>query len=101
MKDGKHTYPKECKDIINHIQNGKENVFIDKWYKHKSGFIWKLNSKNYYHIWKFEKIETNAGVFKGMVHYRLTDKNTLAEIEYKILETKEAAIEFYNSFNAE
>lgn len=29
------------------------------------------------------------------------DDNTLAEVDYKILETKEEFMDFYNSFNAE
>ena len=36
-----------------------------------------------------------------MVHYRLKDDNTLAEVDYKILDTKEKFMDFYNSFNAE
>lgn len=95
-----HSYPDGCMQTVKMLVENRD-ILLNKWYKHSNGMVFMLNTKGYYHIWKFEKIETNAGIFKGMVHYRLTDKNTLAEIEYKILETKEAAIEFYNSFNAE
>ena len=80
---------------------GKKKTYIDTYYKHSSGFIWWINSKGYYHIYKPEKINTNIGIFSGMVHYRLKDDNTLAEVDYKILETKEEFMNFYNSFNAE
>lgn len=96
-----HTYPEICQNTIRRIKEGRETTCINTYYKHSSGFIWNLNNKGYYHIWKAEKIHTNIGVFPGMVHYRLKDDNTLAEIEYQILETKEKFYEFYGSFNAE
>lgn len=57
-----HTYPEICRDTIENIREGRE-IIISKWYKHSMGFIWCLNSKGYYHIWKVEKIHTNIGVF--------------------------------------
>lgn len=96
-----HTYPEICQNTIRRIKEGRETTCINTYYKHSSGFIWWINSKGYYHIWKAEKIHTNIGMFPGMVHYRLKDDNALTEIEYQILETKEKFIEFYNSFNAE
>lgn len=98
----KHTYPEKCNDTIEQIKEGKTEIRIDKWYKHSSGFYWMLNRKNYFHIWKFEKrIETTCGIFKGMIHYRLSDNNTLIELGYQILDTKEEAMEFLKLFDAE
>ena len=94
-----HTYPEICRDTIQRIKEGRE-TFIDTYYKHSTSFIWWINNKGYYHIYRAEKINTNIGVFPGMVHYRLKDDNTLAEVDYKILETKEEFVDFYNSFNA-
>ena len=96
-----HTYPEICQNTIRRIEEGRETTCINTYYKHSSGFIWCINSKGYYHIYKPEKINTNIGIFSGMVHYRLKDDNTLTEVDYKILDTKEKFIDFYNSFNAE
>ena len=96
-----HTYPGICQDTIQRIEEGREKTYIDTYYKHSTGFIWCINSKGYYHIYKAEKINTNIGIFLGMVHYRLKDDNTLVEVDYKILDTKEEFMNFYNSFNAE
>ena len=96
-----HTYPEICQNTIRRIEEGRKTTYVNTYYKHSSGFIWCINSKGYYHIYKAEKINTNVGIFPGMVHYRLKDDNTLAEVDYKILNTKEEFIDFYNSFNAE
>lgn len=99
-----HSYPEKCSDTIKGIEENKRingGLTINKWYENSHGFIWMINGKGYYHIWKFDVIETNIGKFKGMVHYRLTDDNTLHEVGYKILETKEDAEQFYKSFDAE
>lgn len=96
-----HTYPEVCQNTIRHIEEGRKTTYVNTYYKHSTGFIWWINNKGYYHIYKAEKINTNVGRFPGMVHYRLKDDNTLAEVDYKILETKEEFIDFYNSFNAE
>lgn len=96
-----HTYPRICQDTIQRIKEGREKTYINTYYKHSTGFIWWINNKGYYHIYKPEKINTNVGRFPGMVHYRLKDDNTLVEVDYKILDTKEAFMDFYNSFNAE
>lgn len=96
-----HTYPEICQNTIRRIEEGRETTCINTYYKHSNGFIWWINSKGYYHIYRAEKINTNIGRFPGMVHYRLKDDDTLAEVDYKILDTKEEFIEFYNSFNAE
>lgn len=89
-----HTYPDKCRDTIKGITSDRKDIVINKRYEHKNGFIWYINSKGYYHIWKFEKVKS---VYIAMVHYRLTDKDMLHEIEYKLLPTKEKAIEFYKS----
>ena len=96
-----HTYPEICQNTIRRIEEGRKTTYVNTYYKHSTGFIWCINSKGYYHIYKPEKINTNIGIFPGMVHYRLKDDDTLTEVDYKILETKEEFINFYNSFNAE
>ena len=57
-----HTYPGICQDTIQRIEEGREKTYIDTYYKHSTGFIWWINSKGYYHIYKPEKINTNIGI---------------------------------------
>lgn len=52
-----HTYPGICQDTIQRIKEGRETTCINTYYKHSSGFIWCINSKGYYHIYKPEKIK--------------------------------------------
>ena len=61
-----HTYPEICQNTIRRIKEGRETIYVNTYYKHSRGFIWCINSKGYYHIYKPEKINTNVGGFPGM-----------------------------------